>query len=114
MKVYIAGPMQGYPNLNFDSFDAARDRLVARGYEVVSPADLDREYEVWGKYPPEDFVPSLGFKRRAIRRDVLHMVDECDKIYLLNGWKGSEGVGVELPLAKMLRFDIMFEEGGNG
>lgn len=40
-KVYIAGPMSGVPHFNIPLFKLAAEDLRARGYEVVSPAELD-------------------------------------------------------------------------
>jgi hypothetical protein len=42
-KVYVAGPMTGYPGFNYGAFDEARDLLASEGWDVISPADLDRE-----------------------------------------------------------------------
>lgn len=39
--IYIAGPMSGVPHFNIPLFKMAAEDLRARGYEVVSPAELD-------------------------------------------------------------------------
>ena len=109
MKVYIAGPMRNYPNYNFDAFDEAYVKLYAKGHIPVSPTDLDRVYEGWEQYPPEDLVITDELKRRVMRRD-LNAIFECEAIYLLHGWKGSEGVAVELALAKYLGLEILYQE----
>jgi hypothetical protein len=109
MKIYIAGPMRGgYPNFNFDSFDEAYVRLCARGHIPINPTDLDRLYEGWETYPPEDLVITDELKRRVMRRD-LDAIFECDAIYLLNGWRGSKGAKVEFALAEYLGLEIMYE-----
>jgi hypothetical protein len=43
MKVYLAGPMTGYPRWNFDAFDEAARQLRSDGHDVVSPHELDLE-----------------------------------------------------------------------
>jgi hypothetical protein len=111
MKVYIAGPMTSYPNLNFDSFDEACERLIDGGDIPISPADLDRLHEGWDCYPPEDLVADKEYHRRVMRRDI-NTIFECDAIYLLNGWKSSAGARVELALAEYLGLEVMYEEDG--
>ncbi|MHB1850453.1 MAG: DUF4406 domain-containing protein, partial [Acidimicrobiales bacterium] len=58
-RIYIAGPMRGVKDWNFPAFDAARDLLVAAGWEVVSPADLDRA----GGFVETTRVLPPGFER---------------------------------------------------
>src|SRR5262245_23383467 len=41
-KIYIAGPMRGYPSYNFPAFDEAEAALTAGGWRVLSPAAMDR------------------------------------------------------------------------
>ena len=43
IRIYIAGPMSGYPNLNWNAFDEKEKQLTAAGFEVVNPARMDRE-----------------------------------------------------------------------
>ncbi|MDF1565309.1 MAG: DUF4406 domain-containing protein [Deltaproteobacteria bacterium] len=113
-RVYIAGPMRGYANFNFDAFDAARDRLRAQGWIVVSPADLDRAYEGWGAYPPEDLVVDRELQIRCISRDLaaIQTFDKTkgDAIYLLKGWQKSAGALAELALAQFLGLEVYVED----
>lgn len=39
MKVYLAGPMSGYPDHNFPAFHAAAKAWRAKGHIVFSPAE---------------------------------------------------------------------------
>ncbi|MHB1975301.1 MAG: DUF4406 domain-containing protein [Acidimicrobiales bacterium] len=89
-RIYIAGPMRGVDDWNFPAFDAARDLLVAAGWEVVSPADLDRTdgiAETTRVLPP-------GFERAALRRDVA-AIATCGAIAFLPGFERSEGAILE-------------------
>ena len=113
--VYIAGPMRGIPEFNFPAFDAARDRWKAWGYDVISPADLDRD----AGFDPTDTGEgnSHGFLVEAIERDVamiLYMLkpNSRDAIALLPGWENSKGAAVEIALGKFL--DLNFVDARDG
>lgn len=43
MRIYLAGPMSGYPNFNFAAFDFAARKLRDLGFGVFSPAENERE-----------------------------------------------------------------------
>lgn len=42
MKLYLAGPMSGYPDNNIARFDEFACLLRYRGYEVVNPGEFDQ------------------------------------------------------------------------
>lgn len=88
-KVYIAGPMTGYPELNYPAFHATATRLRAMGFEVVSPAELNPLDE---KY------------HAAMRKDILALI-ECDHICMLQGWQASKGATLEHHIATVLNIE---------
>ena len=45
LKIFIAGPMRGYPNYNFDTFDAYENFLKDRGIECVNPGRISRKFK---------------------------------------------------------------------
>lgn len=94
--IYIAGPMRGCHNYNFPAFDEAAARFREAGYEVVSPADLDRIVDgfdpIIGRKPHPDFEPCF---ETCMARDLAAVV-KCDVIALLPGWETSEGAKIEL------------------
>ena len=55
-RIYIAGKMRHCEHFNFEAFDHAREKLAARGWDVVSPADLDIR---WRLSPNLTFVIDL-------------------------------------------------------
>lgn len=101
-RIYIAGPMRGYPQFNFPAFDEAAAQIRARGHHAVNPADLDRAIGFDGTGP----VP-LNFLRVAIARDVQALC-ECSAIFLLPRWRESEGALTEYDIALMLRLKMYF------
>ncbi|WP_063042293.1 MULTISPECIES: DUF4406 domain-containing protein [Nocardia] len=87
-KVYLAGPMSGYPEWNFPAFHAAAAELRDLGLNVVNPAELDDPGHVPGS---EDWSWYL-------RRDLKKLLD-CDSIVLLPGWDESRGAKLEYRVA---------------
>tara|TARA_Y100001963_G_scaffold146162_1_gene220719 strand:- start:3261 stop:3611 length:351 start_codon:yes stop_codon:yes gene_type:complete len=93
LKIYIAGPMSGYPSHNWEAFDAKEEQLAAAGWDVVNPAKMDREMgfdpKELGEYEYED----------AARRDI-EALEKCDAIYLMHNFQFSKGACWERALAK--------------
>jgi hypothetical protein len=105
--------MRGYKNFNFDAFDMARIKVKHMGYHPVSPTDIDRLFEGWDHYPPEDFEPTVDDFKRFIRRDLnflLELSPETDGIYMLQGWEKSKGAVLELALAEFIGLKVIYEE----
>lgn len=107
--IYIAGPMRHYKDFNFPAFDRARDKFLAEGWNVISPADLDRArgIEGIGMRGDEPFTPEQV--EQFVREDV-EAVIKSDAIYLLNGWENSKGARSEKSVAEWLGREILFEE----
>ena len=87
MRVYIAGPISGYADNNKKSFDWAKRMLRARNLEPVSPLD-----------GVEEGLPYVEYIKRG-----LDLLDGCEAIYLLPGWKDSCGARMELLFARKTR-----------
>lgn len=105
---YIAGPMRGYPNLNFPAFDAATRLGRALGWDVISPADIDRQS---GINEAEDMVFTPEMIRAFVLRDVGALLElraeNGDAIALLPGWMRSTGAKAELAVATWLGLKIL-------
>jgi hypothetical protein len=101
-SVYILGGMRGYQYYNFPSFDAMRDQLENDGYKVCSPADIDRVagFDAFELPPDYDWntIPDTLDIHTIIRRDVLAILDKCDKYATLSGWEKSTGARAEKAL----------------
>lgn len=113
MRVYIAGPMSGRELFNFPAFDYAAAQWRDAGWEVVSPADLTREY--WRKHFGQEFDPANTDPRIAAGGDIyreflrgdIAAIAHCDAIALLPGWEKSSGVAKELVVARLLALQEM-------
>ena len=91
MKVYISGPMTGYPDFNYPAFVEAATYWRSRGYVVVSPAEIN---------------PDTGGEWADYLRSDLRALLECDVIAMLRGWEGSRGANLELYVARALGLEV--------
>lgn len=98
MKVYIAGPMTGYVDHNFPAFRAAAEHLRSKGYDVVSPAEMDDDLGMTHEELAEK--PHQWFMRRDIE-----VLLGCDLILFLPGWKHSKGAQGEKYVADLVGID---------
>lgn len=135
MRIYIAGPMRGYPNFNFPAFDEAAARGRALGHEIISPAEIDREKSVKEGSAPMQFdehghqvgeVPKsyagpiidMDFMRAAAMRDCIAIIGTwsefqqkfvggCDAVAVLPGWENSKGANGEKGIAEWIGLEIL-------
>lgn len=92
MKVYLSGPMRGFPDLNFAAFAKAADQLRKDGHYVFNPAAAN--LEKWSLR--EIFAYELDWICR-----------EAEAIALMPGWENSKGVAAELATAKVCGLEII-------
>ena len=92
IRCYIAGPMTGYPELNFQAFHAAAARLRDLGIDAVNPAEIN---------------PDKGMSwKECMRTDIAELVT-CDAIHLLEGWQNSKGATLEAHIAERLELEVI-------
>jgi len=112
--VYVAGPMRGIKYFNFPEFDAAKAKLEAAGFNVISPADLDREAgcnpgSFHADYDWTDLAACGFLLSDAIDRDI-EALKRCDAIYMLRGWERSKGAKAEKALAEWIGLEVLYQE----
>lgn len=91
MKVYISGPMTGYPEFNFPAFAEATAHWRSCGFDVVSPAEINPDTDgEWADY---------------LRADLRALLS-CDVIAMLPGWEASRGANLELHVARALGMEV--------
>lgn len=88
-RIYIAGPMRGYPEHNVPAFDAAAARFRAAGWRVVSPVEVS---EALG----------AGLQPEAYVAEDIKLLVGCRAIALLPGWEASTGARCEATVALTL------------
>lgn len=104
-SVYIAGPMTGYKNYNYDEFNKAAATWRQRGWKVYNPAETDNG--------------SSGKARDYYLRHDLVSLSQAEAIAYLPGWEKSKGATMEDHIAKELglarynaiTFEAMTDEG---
>lgn len=83
--------MSGISDSNFPEFDRVAAELRAKGFEVISPAEIDQPVSQW---------------TACMRNDIAELV-KADTIALLEGWENSAGAGLEITIASALEMDIV-------
>lgn len=97
MKLYLAGPMTGYPRWNFDRFERAARLLREAGHEVISPAEIDLAEGFDPDAPVEAFTREHLIA--ALKRDA-DLVLSSEGVALLSNWTTSRGATAERALAE--------------
>lgn len=82
-KVFISGPMTGYPESNRPAFMEAEKELKAAGFTVVNPATFGID----------------DLSNVEIARIDLTALLSCNYIYQLDGWDKSKGASAEWMVA---------------
>lgn len=91
LKIFISGPMTGYPNWNKEAFDRAENRLRELGYDVFNPT--------WMQF-------TEGWSHEEIMAIDLAALEKCDAVLQLDGWQESIGAQEEFEQAKRLNKKI--------
>ena len=96
MKIYLAGPMRGYPDNNSPAFAEATAHLRALGHEVWSPAEHDEKLGV---------DANTLCIRSVFRRDLEALLQQ-DAVVLLDGWNRSHGAALERHAADVVGMPV--------
>lgn len=106
LRVYIAGPMTGKPNLNFPAFHAKAAELRALGHHVINPAELNGGADELVACADMSADELAAHWQRCMRKDITELMT-CDAIALLPGWQNSRGATLEHHVAAALRFAVL-------
>jgi hypothetical protein len=89
-RLYVAGPMTGYPQFNYPTFMEAAADLAAEGFVVENPAE-NPEQSSW-----------LNYMRLSLRQ-----ISRVDGIAVLPGWELSRGAVLEVHVAHTLGLPVL-------
>lgn len=82
MKVYLSGPMTGFPDLNYPKFHKWESVLREKGYDVYNPAVNPKN---------ETYANCMKL--------CLPEVLKCDVVAVMDGWTRSRGSRIEVAIA---------------
>jgi len=108
--------MSDIPGYNFPAFESATAELRAQKFDVISPAEKDKErnpeaYEIARKSPDGKWNPTdTGGLTWAqiLSKDIIIVADEVDGLAMLPGWEKSSGARLEafVGLLRKKRFAV--------
>ncbi len=113
---YIAGPMRGIPFCNFPLFDRVTEAARAQGFDITSPAELDRDHGIDPVTDPNSvddaFAADPNLTQTLAQRDcgvILNLEKgRGDGLILLPDWPKSIGTRAEVALALWLGLTFKF------
>jgi Domain of unknown function (DUF4406) len=116
LKLYLAGPMRGYPDFNFPLFFKTASTLEGLGHTVFNPASRDvskygSEKLKTATGSEEEVSKNLGLNGLQLARDCFladtaFICTHADGIYLLPGWEKSKGAVAERALCEAIGLKI--------
>jgi hypothetical protein len=112
VRLYIAGPMTGYPKFNIPAFDDMALALRRLDHTVISPAELDgfdvRQWLLKSEHgSPTDYPPGFTWGD-FLARDVKTIADSSlTGVVVLPGWQYSRGARLETFVARLAGLDVM-------
>lgn len=93
-KIYISGPITGTDDY-LGRFAAAEARITAAGHAAMNPA------RICACMPESEWHEYMQVAMVLLR--------QCDTIYMLNNWQGSEGAKRELVKASEWNMKVIME-----
>jgi hypothetical protein len=102
-RIYLAGPMAGYPERNYPAFMRAAKALRDLGYEVYNPAEYEANERFKGQEDRSEFP-----LREAFTEYTNYILNRADIIALLPGYENSVGATAELSLARVVKLKEIY------
>lgn len=94
-RIYISGKITGTDDY-IERFKVVEHKLIAQGYETVNPAQM------------LSLLPTS-----TTHKEYMHvsyaLLDICDGIYLMDGWKDSKGAVLEYDYALEKGLMVLYE-----
>lgn len=111
-KLYLAGPMRGYPEFNRLAFQDGAQCLRDLGYEVFSPAEHsvklfgDAVRKSAGGDEGKMGGDKMTISRTVFSLDLQYICLHADAVVVLPGWEASKGASAEVAAARALPIPV--------
>lgn len=92
-RLYISGPMTGYPDHNHGTFNHVANVIRDR-------------YKLDCFNPAENFDGMFDLPRHVYMLEDIKGLLTCDSIVMLPGWEKSKGALLEIEIAREINFKI--------
>jgi hypothetical protein len=106
VRLYVSGPITGYPDLNKPVFELVTETLELAGHTVLNPhvvCTLLDAHDCKGPCnPSEALLPWEDY----LRADLVAMLQQADGLAMLPKWEASRGAQLEHHVATALGWDI--------
>lgn len=99
---YICLPISGVTSDLWERLNTAKKEAEAMGFIPVSPLEVNNQTEQDPQYDRETVGVYMG-------RDLQTIIDDCDLIYVCNGWELSKGCNVEVECAIQYYKEIIYQ-----
>lgn len=102
-RIYVAGPMRGYPDFNYPKFNGFASELTGAGWDVVNPVRVGESIA-----EAEAINDDPALLEAVLAAEILAL-KTCEAVYLLNGWEKSDGARKEVAAAIAHGLEIYLE-----
>ena len=99
--IYVSGKITGTSDY-VARFSTVEDKLIAEGYEVLNPVREGKRLERCLETEKPTWVQYMKYAIATMMK--------ADYIYMMSGWKQSKGARLEHFLARVLNYNIIYEE----
>lgn len=116
---YLGGPMSNIPHFNFPRFFEVGDKLRTRGYNIISPAELDdpqtEKAALASKDGRDQKVAGQTWADFLARDLIVIALPTCVGGIFIEGWEDSEGAKLEsYNLSRLGKQILTYHEGPRG
>lgn len=105
MKVFVSGPMRGYPDFNHPAFHKAAADLRALGHQVFIAAERNESLGCTTSQSGDSAEAGLT-RRQFLAMDVNIITTWAEMIAVIDGWQESSGAQAEVWLGRAIDIPV--------